>query len=395
MSEEKNERRQPHEKTFRPLFSKPGSTEQPEQEKWPTLNYSTVDIPSISEQEKAQQTTSAPVAAETTALPEPFAFITTQSARARVGATLPETLLAPEEGIREEREELVWGAGSPSVVEEEEVETKESAPLQEEEPQLSWHAGPATIEEERVEEVTTIEGVPETSAVPEPESALVSLLEAIAFGTLQSERARADLAVDISELDKIDIDSIEKASHDSMQILLSMISMGAERQPISHPEEQPAIKTLEEQRAELAAKFIYKDVSEIPTGVDPKQLDFLHDAAAIGAFEWVREYTAEMIADYFTLNIKYIDIAKKYHITKQAVQKRVTRGMSKMRRVLYRNRPDLAKVDAYPDEQIKKGKDEREIFQTEEYKEKRSQTSKNSIRRPGVETGKKREIDIY
>ena len=35
-------------------------------------------------------------------------------------------------------------------------------------------------------------------------------------------------------------------------------------------------------REELAKRFFYEDIIKIPPGVDPKQLDFLRDAATIG-----------------------------------------------------------------------------------------------------------------
>jgi predicted DNA-binding protein YlxM (UPF0122 family) len=158
----------------------------------------------------------------------------------------------------------------------------------------------------------------------------------------------------IRQLDKTNIDSLKEA-------------MGVEGEPVLHTE--VTTKPVAEQRAELAQRFTFEDVSKIPPGVDPKQLDFLRDAAIAGVFDRVAPDTAKMIEEYFTSEATQPDIAKNFGITTQAVQKRIMRGIDKLHRV----NPELA--NKYPLEQIKKGKDETVIFKSERSKERRSDAS--------------------
>jgi len=145
--------------------------------------------------------------------------------------------------------------------------------------------------------------------------------------------------------------------------------MTAEQQPGGEPTEE-----------DMTRLITFQEGRQLPPGVQPAQLDFLREAARVGAFSWVRVNTAKMIAAYYTTEATYADLAKEYGITKQAVQERISRGMGKMRRVLYRERPELTEEDRYPLAQMKKGKDETEIFKSARHQERRSRASQ--MRKP-------------
>ncbi len=131
--------------------------------------------------------------------------------------------------------------------------------------------------------------------------------------------------------------------------------MGAERRPGQEAHQQfkaglPGINGVvgrSEERAvgALAQRFTYHTVEEIPAGVNPLQWDFLREAWLSGAYKKLKPKTAEMIDRYYHTEDTQADIAKDYNVTQGAVWERITRGMAKMRRVMYRNNPTLAQED--------------------------------------------------
>ncbi len=150
---------------------------------------------------------------------------------------------------------------------------------------------------------------------------------------------------------------------------LKTMPMGVEGQPVSEQELQTTTKTVEQQRKELAQRFVFEDASKIPPGVDPLQLDFLHEAANVGAFSQLRnEQTANIIAQYFTTQATYSDIAKQHRISVPAVRERITRGITQLRRVLYAEKSEYAKDDKYPLKQINKGKKRLEVLRSDQSK---------------------------
>ncbi len=136
-----------------------------------------------------------------------------------------------------------------------------------------------------------------------------------------------------------------------------------------------------QQRAELAHKFVYEDVSKIPPGIDPKQLDFLHDAATMGAFAGIHPETVQMITKYYTTEATYADIGKEIGITDRAVNDRIFRCIDRF----YRVRPELA--SKYPPDQLKKGKNKTDVFKSEKSWERRSKAS--------LEGKKRHKSDIF
>jgi len=113
----------------------------------------------------------------------------------------------------------------------------------------------------------------------------------------------------------------------------------------------------------LAQDFTYKDIEELPAGVNAKQYDFLRDAAEAGAFHLLLKTnqidTFASVHMYFTTEATYADIARKFGWIKGDVRGIVRRGMRKLRRELYKRRPDLAQEDRYPLKEIQKGKNAR------------------------------------
>ena len=116
--------------------------------------------------------------------------------------------------------------------------------------------------------------------------------------------------------------------------------------------------------------------SGIPAGVSILQLAFLHEAWVSGVYKNIKPITARTIVEYFTTDKTHADLAKEYGVSVQAVSKRIFSGMGKMRRLLYRDNPQLAQEDPYPLALIQKGKDPLEVARTEKSRQRRSVASK-------------------
>ncbi len=201
-----------------------------------------------------------------------------------------------------------------------------------------------------------------TKTSSKPQVHMLFLLESVHFPAgypqeihLQRVNPAQAYQLILDQLDKTNINSLKTSS------------MGAERESIT--------KSVEQQREELAQRFVYEDVSRIPPGVDPLQLNFLRDAAIAGVFEKVAPLTQKMITEYFTTQVTYVDLGKVFGITDRAVNERIFTGLDKLRRVLYEQMPEFAQEDKYPLEQIKKGKKKSDIFKSERSKERRSNAS--------------------
>ena len=132
--------------------------------------------------------------------------------------------------------------------------------------------------------------------------------------------------------------------------------MAIERSEVSQARQLAPAGRLREERAvgELAQRFTYQTIEEIPPGVNPKQLDFLRDASNIGAFMHVRPQTAKLITEYFTTEVTYADLATQYGVSQAAVTRRVHRGLEKLHTVLHQKKTTLAVDNTYPLEEIKK-----------------------------------------
>lgn len=140
----------------------------------------------------------------------------------------------------------------------------------------------------------------------------------------------------------------------------------------------------------MSQQFIYQ-VEQIPPGVHPLQLDFLHEASIVGAFNRLKAPTAEVITQYFTTEATYSDLAREHGITVPAVRERITRGIAQMRRVLYQEKPELAQEDKYPLEQIKRGKDRLEVLRSDKSRIRSSDAQRN---RPLTQATHSRDIFI-
>ncbi|GHO85186.1 sigma factor-like helix-turn-helix DNA-binding protein [Dictyobacter formicarum] len=162
-----------------------------------------------------------------------------------------------------------------------------------------------------------------------------------------------------------------------------------EQERAPQPPQQQVKETIDEN---VPQQVIY-EVKKLPPGVNAVQLDFLAEASEIKAFKWLKPETAKIIAEYFTSERTYKDIAQEYGISKQAVRDRINRGLTKLRYVLYSERPELRFEDKYPIELIKKGKDNLEVHRSERSRMRSSESQRNRPSNPPTQM--EQNVDIF